>query len=265
MYTISKWFIFLSKLGCSGANSHEEAKRVRLSNNIFLVYFTLLITYVPIFEMMGVRLLSLIIMFLSMVIIFCLYLNNKTYYLTARSLFIFIISIPIYWFAGILGPNSAVQITIFVTMTISFVLFNDNQTAFKYFFVLMQIAIYALLELTNYAFFYKINLPDSYLQIFRNSVILYVFIIIFFTLKYYSTLMHDMKNSISNLSKLQCLTDRESEIILLCVEGKSNKQIADSLFIELSTVKTHLSRVFKKLNITNRTQLASLISPSSEI
>ena len=72
--------------------------------------------------------------------------------------------------------------------------------------------------------------------------------------------MHSMKNSISQLSKLQSLTDRESQIILLCVEGKSNKEIASDLFIELSTVKTHLSRIFRKLNISSRTQLVLMVS-----
>jgi LuxR family transcriptional regulator of csgAB operon len=48
------------------------------------------------------------------------------------------------------------------------------------------------------------------------------------------------------------LTQREKEIIKLLSEGKSNEDIADDLFISPHTVKTHLYKVYKKLNVKNR-------------
>ncbi|MFD3446187.1 response regulator [Microbacteriaceae bacterium 4G12] len=50
------------------------------------------------------------------------------------------------------------------------------------------------------------------------------------------------------------LTDRELEILLLMAEGKSNQEIADQLFIALKTVKTHVSNILNKLNVSDRTQ-----------
>ncbi len=50
------------------------------------------------------------------------------------------------------------------------------------------------------------------------------------------------------------LTERESEILLLIAEGKSNQEIADELFIALKTVKTHVSNILNKLNVSDRTQ-----------
>ncbi|WP_028400411.1 response regulator [Ectobacillus panaciterrae] len=50
------------------------------------------------------------------------------------------------------------------------------------------------------------------------------------------------------------LTERELEILLLIAEGKSNQEIADSLFIALKTVKTHVSNILNKLGVSDRTQ-----------
>ena len=53
--------------------------------------------------------------------------------------------------------------------------------------------------------------------------------------------------------KLQSpLSDREFEILSLSLEGKTNNQIADQLFISVSTVKFHLSNVYTKLGVSNR-------------
>ncbi|HOO73957.1 MAG TPA: response regulator transcription factor [Tepiditoga sp.] len=53
----------------------------------------------------------------------------------------------------------------------------------------------------------------------------------------------------------EALTHRESEIALLVVEGKSNKEIAEKLFITEGTVKNHISNVLSKLQVRDRTQL----------
>ena len=52
------------------------------------------------------------------------------------------------------------------------------------------------------------------------------------------------------------ITSREYEVLQLIVKGFSNQQIADALHISLSTVKTHISRIFSKMDVQRRTQLA---------
>lgn len=52
--------------------------------------------------------------------------------------------------------------------------------------------------------------------------------------------------------KLDSLTDRQSEIFKLIIQGKSNKEIIDDLVIELSTLKTHINLIYKKLGIQSR-------------
>lgn len=55
---------------------------------------------------------------------------------------------------------------------------------------------------------------------------------------------------------LNALTMREKEILHLVSNGMSNQQIATQLFISEHTVKAHISNILKKLNLSNRTQLA---------
>jgi LuxR family maltose regulon positive regulatory protein len=50
------------------------------------------------------------------------------------------------------------------------------------------------------------------------------------------------------------LTDREIELLQLVAEGRSNKEIAEKLYISIETVKTHLRSVYKKLEAKGRIQ-----------
>ena len=51
----------------------------------------------------------------------------------------------------------------------------------------------------------------------------------------------------------EVLTDREVEILRLIAAGRTNQQIADTLCVALSTVKTHINNLFTKLDANNRT------------
>lgn len=52
------------------------------------------------------------------------------------------------------------------------------------------------------------------------------------------------------------LTAREIEVLELIAEGMINKQIAKQLYISEKTVKNHVSNIFRKLNVSDRTQAA---------
>lgn len=57
---------------------------------------------------------------------------------------------------------------------------------------------------------------------------------------------------------VQDLSLQERKIYGLLLEGKSNKEIADLLVIELSTVKSHLSSIYSKLNVSSRKDILNL-------
>jgi DNA-binding NarL/FixJ family response regulator len=60
------------------------------------------------------------------------------------------------------------------------------------------------------------------------------------------------------LARINVLSDREREILVLIGRGQSNADAARTLFVSETTVKTYVSRLLTKLDITNRTQAAIL-------
>lgn len=59
---------------------------------------------------------------------------------------------------------------------------------------------------------------------------------------------------LADLSTAASITTREQEVLRLLWEGQSNREIASSLYISESTVKTHLSNIYEKLSVNNRIQ-----------
>ncbi len=60
------------------------------------------------------------------------------------------------------------------------------------------------------------------------------------------------------------ISKREKEVIELICKGLTNKEIADDLCVSVQTVKDHNYRIYRKLGISNRVQLANLMSGSSQ-
>ena len=61
------------------------------------------------------------------------------------------------------------------------------------------------------------------------------------------------------------ISKREREIMALVVEGKSNKEIEDQLFISVNTVKNHIYHLYQKLGINSRSQLMHLVLRNNHI
>jgi DNA-binding NarL/FixJ family response regulator len=57
-------------------------------------------------------------------------------------------------------------------------------------------------------------------------------------------------------ARLADLTDRERDVALAVGRGLSNAEIASELYLSVPTVKAHVSRLFDKLGVTNRVQIA---------
>jgi DNA-binding NarL/FixJ family response regulator len=57
---------------------------------------------------------------------------------------------------------------------------------------------------------------------------------------------------------IERLSDKESRIIELVTEGYKNREIASKLFLSEQTIKSHLGRIFRKMHVTNRSQLVSI-------
>ena len=56
------------------------------------------------------------------------------------------------------------------------------------------------------------------------------------------------------------LTSKEKEIVMYIFQGLTNKQIAEKMFISVSTVKTHIQHIFSKAEVKNRTSLMAILN-----
>jgi len=48
------------------------------------------------------------------------------------------------------------------------------------------------------------------------------------------------------------ITEREKEVIVLILDGKKNKEISDKLFVDISTIKSHINNIYRKTGVKNR-------------
>lgn len=58
------------------------------------------------------------------------------------------------------------------------------------------------------------------------------------------------------------LTKQEQKVLDLILENRTNKEIATEIFVSVSTVKTHINSIYKKLHVSNRDEVKSLYKTS---
>ncbi|NLM39445.1 MAG: response regulator transcription factor [Firmicutes bacterium] len=69
-------------------------------------------------------------------------------------------------------------------------------------------------------------------------------------------MVHRLQSTATTKMPHEELTERELEVLRLIGEGLTNQEIADTLFIGIKTVKTHVSNILSKLGVNDRTQAA---------
>jgi len=53
---------------------------------------------------------------------------------------------------------------------------------------------------------------------------------------------------------IESLSEREIEVLRLIAQGLSNREIAETLVLAVSTIKTHVNNIYRKLDVNSRTQ-----------
>lgn len=61
------------------------------------------------------------------------------------------------------------------------------------------------------------------------------------------------------VARFPALTPREAEVLALVGDGRSNPEIAGTLFVSVATVKTHINAIFAKLAVRDRAQAIALV------
>lgn len=127
-------------------------------------------------------------------------------------------------------------------------------------YVFITVAFLLLKLISVYIFYhYPVTVPAFILLYFLSVVIPLIY---FYSQKDRFIPMTEGDSEISSFNNLIArygITRREREIIKEVCSGKSNQEIADTLFISLQTVKDHTHRIYLKMEIKSRVQLINMM------
>lgn len=86
-----------------------------------------------------------------------------------------------------------------------------------------------------------------------NSLLLVPFILLIFSFGIFIE-QNKQKEKLKRIDTFN-LTLKEKEVTIMILEKKKNREIANELFVELSTIKTHINNIYKKVGVKNRKEL----------
>ncbi|QRN84589.1 AAA family ATPase (plasmid) [Chloroflexota bacterium] len=76
-------------------------------------------------------------------------------------------------------------------------------------------------------------------------------------LAYLAALNPSQKNPVNDLGNIDTLSHREMDVLKLISEGLTNQEIAQKLYLSTNTIKSHSIKIYRKLNVNNRSQAVS--------
>ena len=121
---------------------------------------------------------------------------------------------------------------------------------------------FGILYLSGFlAFFGAALLPQSYQLFPASAAIVYmnfipiIWLKIYFFRYYVQMSSEQSTNLLEGLGQAFHISNREREIMGLILQGKSNKEIEDLLFISYNTVKNHIYNIYQKLGVNSRGQM----------
>jgi DNA-binding CsgD family transcriptional regulator len=132
------------------------------------------------------------------------------------------------------------------------------------------IKAYGWLSLAGFILFFSAPLLYDVFKIYLVSIaIIYVNLIPIIWLKFYFLRYFMQFSSDENLKLLDIVSQkhqiskREKEVMDLILQGKSNQEIEEVLFISYSTVKNHIYNIYQKLGVKSRGQMIRFVFEAS--
>ena len=101
-------------------------------------------------------------------------------------------------------------------------------------------------------------LSDEDEKPFNWNYLLYTVLILSLIGNFWFWISRRKKQSKKLTNAKEQLTKQEQNILNLLLEDKTNNEIAEVLFVSLSTVKTHVNNIYKKLNVQSREEVKLL-------
>ncbi len=180
------------------------------------------------------------------------------------------ISIAFIGFALVLIPELRHLAIIFLSFgviatNISYFLCNTLYYSFKTSLILLFIILnnIIVLLLTTYLFYIlKNNIQNIITLFFIITIIMYI--IIFTLMPFISNEYKKTMSKNNHTFYFDTLSKRENEIVKYLLSGYTSGGIAKELFISLPTVKTHISNIYRKLNINSKQELFKLLNEDNK-
>ncbi|MBN2279917.1 MAG: helix-turn-helix transcriptional regulator [Candidatus Marinimicrobia bacterium] len=119
----------------------------------------------------------------------------------------------------------------------------------SYFLIILTVTLFNLTAVIKINLFMMLT---SFAAMIINPLLMFLFV------KYHNEKFNDAVSRFEKLCTQFAVTDREKEILSLVCQGKTNKEIGEILFLSPLTVRDHLSNIFRKVGVSNRTKLATL-------
>ena len=159
----------------------------------------------------------------------------------------------------IFSNQAGIQFIFFPLMITPAILLKSSYRKLSFLCMFIISLLYLGLEFFKYPRILNLNVTDYQFWIMRLCLLvdalLLIFIIFYFNVK----MFHYVDVVLQHFLKINKLTRRESEVAVAVLKDMSLKKIVESLFIEESTVKTHMKNIYKKLNIKSRLELISFL------
>ena len=245
----------LFTIGTALTSNSETIKKTILVNKICLGFIFLAIPFTCSIIAIKIYFIVIPVPFIIAGFIGSIYCNKLAKFQLAKIILYLNIMISVYFYAAVLGEYSGIQYVYLALVGFGYGILRVNEIRLRYAAIFAPVACFATLYLSNFWFFFTFNLTQSQLKpVFFTSNGL-IFMVIWMTILFYEESSIRHKNNLDNVLQTYQLSERESEIFLLILDGKSNKTISQNLYIEEGTVKNHLTNIYKKLKMSNRKEL----------
>jgi DNA-binding CsgD family transcriptional regulator len=184
---------------------------------------------------------------------FALYIRNEDMrwlFITRDKMYLTILLVPIMFLIILLFRQSKID--------------DVGRRKLVRYFCYFYLSSFGLLLLSLY-FHFQFSPFDIALLLLFINLIPFIWFKWFFMKIYGNVLFYtDMKLVLGKIADKYHISNREREIIELILQGKSNKEIEEMLFISLSTVKNHVYNIYQKLDVKSRGQLIQFIFKSQK-
>ena len=245
----------LIESGANQASDTETIKKIILVNKIAVVFMFAAIPFMLSLFFTNMVLLSVFVPLIMLNFLISIFLNKRANFKFAKLNLYFTILFSVYFYAGSLGENSGIQYVYLSLIGFGYGIFDSKEAKLRNVLSTLPIACFLFLYFSDFKFFYTVSLSKTDLMpVYLTSIIL-IFIIIWTTILFFDQFSTHYKDNLKNILLSYQLSEREGDVFLLILNGKSNKTISNELFIEEGTVKNHLTNIYKKLNVKNRNEL----------